>query len=223
MRNLFIRDRNIKLWEKLLEKYNIEIKPNILKEYMLCSKGDNATIFYDTSNICEDSFTHELLHLNLKYHEFYLGSAIKLNILSDTFFIELFPTDLLDHLGNVLDHVKMFEQYKSLGYDEERFIQDFNTKKINDNNLNILIENYWINNKINSKVVHYYIGILSAMLGDTNEKHNYNNEYIKLQDLDSDLYDAIANLFVETINHDYQKADYMYNYQDIAMNLMIDY
>ncbi|MBO9691287.1 hypothetical protein [Chryseobacterium sp.] len=216
MKDLLISNRNEELWEKLDEKFNIEIVPNTEKEYSVFTRSENAIIYYDPTNICESSFTHELLHINLKYHEFYISGAMKNNMRSDYLLDRLFPTELIDHIGNVLDHLKMFKLYLKMGYDPAKFIYDYSDKKVDDSVINNIKRNYRIGNKINSNAVHYFAGKLSAIMGDVNSEHNYHDAEIEFQNIDQELYNAFASLFVEVINHDYENADFMYNYRDIA-------
>lgn len=216
MKDLLISSRNLELWKKLNEKFKIEIVPNTEKEYRVFTRSENATIYYDPTNICESSFTHELLHMNLKYHEFYIGSALKQFIKTDPLLDRLFTEELIDHMGNVLDHLKMYNLYLKMGYDSTKFLLDYSEIKINEDELQELIRKYRIGNKINSSVVHYFVGKLSAILGDINIEHNYHDAEIEFQNIDQELYEVIAALFVEVINHDYEKADFMYNYRDIA-------
>lgn len=216
MKDLLISYKNVELWEKLNENFAIEIVPNTEKEYRVFTRNKNATIYYDPDNICESSFTHELLHINLKYHEFYIGAAVMQFMKTDPLLDRLFPKELIDHIGNVLDHLKMFNLYLKMGYDPAKFIYDYSDKKINDGIINNIKRNYRIGKKINSNVVHYFAGKLSAILGDVNSQHDYHNAEIEFQNIDQELYNVFASLFVEVINHDYEKADFMYNYRDMA-------
>lgn len=218
MKEKFVTNRNVKLWDKLSEKFTIEIKVNSVKEYMIFVKNSHAIIYYNPVNICEASFTHELLHLNLDYHDFYLCSAIKRNMASDSLFLTMFNTSMTEPLCNFIEHKMMFKDYKKLGYVADLFVIDYFEKKINQKEIYSLIKNYKINNKINVRASNFFVGKLGSLFGDVNTKHDYNELYSIFKNLDSDLYNAVANLFVESLKHDYEKADYIYNYRDIADN-----
>ncbi|WP_162034263.1 hypothetical protein [Chryseobacterium potabilaquae] len=71
---------------------------------------------------------------------------------------------------------------------------------------------------INVRAANIFVGKLGSLFGDVNNKHTYNEIYSIFKNLDSNLYNAVANLFVESLEHDYEKADYIYNYRDIAYN-----
>lgn len=218
MKEKFVTNRNIELWEKLSGKFTIEIKPNTVKEYMIFVKNSHAIIYYNPVNICEASFTHELLHLNLDYHDFYLCSAIQRNMASDPLFFTMFNTSMTEPLCNFIEHKMMFNDYKKLGYTEGLFIMDYYEKKVDLKEIDSLVKNYKINTKINVRAAHFFVGKLGSLFGDVNTQHNYNEIYSIFKNLDSDLYDSVANLFVESLKHDYEKADYLYNYRDIADN-----
>ncbi|AMR42392.1 hypothetical protein A4C53_RS16515 [Elizabethkingia anophelis] len=216
LKEKFVTAKNAELWEKLSRKYTIEIKPNTVEGYMISVRSNHAIIYVDPINICEASFTHELLHLDLDYHEFYLCAAIKRNMTSDPLFVTMFNANMTEPLCNFIEHKMIFKHYSKLGLPDDLFIVDYFDKKINQNEIDSLIKNYKIDRKINVKAAHFFIGKLASLFGDVNDRHDYNEIYLTFKSIDSDLYDAVANLFAESINHDYENADYIYNYRDIA-------
>ncbi|MDV3982152.1 hypothetical protein CMT48_13865 [Elizabethkingia anophelis] len=218
MKEKFVTARNIELWEKLSGKFTIEIKPNTEEEYMIDVRSNHAVIYYDPINICEASFTHELLHLNLDYHEFYLCAAIKRKMASDSLFVIMFNASMTDSLCNFIEHKMMFKDYKKLGLREDLFLLDYFEKKIIQSDIDWLIKHYKIGSKIYILAAQFFVGKLASLFGDVNVEFDYNEFFVMFKSIDSDLYDAVANLFVESINHDYEKADYIFNYRDIADN-----
>ena len=98
--NEFIDYRNIDIWKLLSENYNIQIEQSKNDEYSCFTLNSDATIYVDLNNISPDSFTHELLHIYLKYKEFYLGSSIKNFIRQDEILSILLSEKLLEHIGN---------------------------------------------------------------------------------------------------------------------------
>ena len=114
----FIDERNVELWNQLNEDYNIEVEPSFNNEYSCFTQNDKAVIYVDFQNISKDSFTHELLHIYLKHKEFYLGSSLKLTLQQSNILRKYLSENLLEHIGNCLDHLKMFKIYNDLGFDK---------------------------------------------------------------------------------------------------------
>lgn len=196
--NQFIDKRNYELWNSLNSNFNIRIEPSKNREYSCFTQNNEAILYVDESNICKDSFTHELLHIYLKYKEFFLGSSLKLTIAQSRILNRLFSEALIEHIGNCLDHLKMFEIYKALGFRREKFILDYYDYKCTDIELDELNRNYKIGNKINTNAVDFYIGKLVAILCDPNVENDYHNPLKIFKKLDTKLYSTIEKLIQDT-------------------------
>ena len=73
-----IDNRNSELFKELSKNYEIEVElVHHTNEYGCYSINNSSTIYVPESNICADSFTHELLHIYLRSKEIYIGSRIK--------------------------------------------------------------------------------------------------------------------------------------------------
>lgn len=208
--NQFIDKRNIYLWELLSKAYEIKIKDSINGEYSCFVQERNATIYVDFQNISIDSFTHELLHIYTKFKEFYIGASIKMFIKGDDFFQIIISDDLLEHIGNCLDHIKIFPIYQKLGFDEHEFLYDFEDYKCNNEELLTLTRNYRIHNFININAIDFYIGKLMAMLCDPNVKNDYSKPLSEFKKLDNRLFEIIEDLITDTKKFDIEDSQNSY-------------
>ncbi|MCD9617909.1 hypothetical protein [Chryseobacterium gleum] len=203
----FLSNKNINLWEQLSEYYKIEIIPSDKKNYE--NKLDNsiALIYYDENNISEESFTIQLLELELKIRSFY----IKKDIISEIEFFpklnKILPLNLLEHIGKKLDNIKVYQRFVKMKYDPTLFSEDYLKYKITNYQMEYLEENYIINNKINKNLVSVFIEYLVNIFTDINTNNDYHLYYIRFNILDGDLYEAVARLIVDTTNYDIQNAD----------------
>ena len=214
--NQFIDERNLELWNSLNSKFNIRIEQSKNREYSCFTQNNDATIYIDENNICKDSFTHELLHIHLKEKEFYLGSSLKLKIAQSRILSRILSEKLIEHIGNCLDHLKMFEIYESLGFRREKFLVDFYDYKCTEFELIELSRNYKIGNKINTNAVDFYIGKLVAILCDPNNENDYQKPLTIFKKLDSKLYSIVEKLIQDTKSYNLNNEDIFVSYRDIS-------
>jgi len=214
--NQFIDERNSELWNTLNSKFNIRIEQSRNREYACFTQNNDAILYVDENNICKDSFTHELLHIHLKDKEFYLGSSLKLTIAQSRILSRIFSEALIEHIGNCLDHLKMFEIYKNLGFRQEKFLLDFYDYKCKESEINDLSKNYKNGNKINTNAVDFYIGKLVAILCDPNIENDYQKPLTIFKKLDAKLYSIVEKLIEDTKSYNLNNEDIFVSYRDIS-------
>lgn len=214
--NQFIDERNSELWNSLITKFNIKIEQSRNQEYSCFIQNNDVILYVDENNICKDSFTHELLHIHLKDKEFYLGSSLKLTIAQSRILRRIFSEALIEHIGNCLDHLKMFEIYKNLGFRQEKFLFDFYDYKCTEFEINDLSRSYKIGNKINTNTVDFYVGKLVAILCDPNIENDYKNPLTIFKKLDAKLYSIIEKLIEDTKSYNLNNVDIFVSYRDIS-------
>jgi len=57
------------------------------------------------------------------------STAFKNTVKSSKTLKNLLSEPLLEHIGNCLDHIKMFEKYSEMGFDPAKFILDYDKHK----------------------------------------------------------------------------------------------
>jgi|SRR5690554_109589 len=220
--NQFIDERNSDLWNLLSASFNIQIQPANNGVYACFTKEKDAILYFNQSDICIDSFSHELLHIYLKHKEFYLGSSIKRKIPQSKILNRLFSENLLEHIGNCLDHLKMFEFYTELGFNNEKFLLDYDEHKCSRNELIDIKRNYKIGKRINTNTVDFYIGKLVAILCDPNSNHNYVEALSTLKKLDPKLYFAVETLIEQSKSYNIDNDDFLVSYRDISDDFYVN-
>lgn len=191
-----IDHRNKILWSEIDKNCKITFKRALQPEYAIYQQAKKVTFYIDENNLCTSSFTHELLHVYLSLKGSHISGGLKNRIMADDFFKLLFSHNLLEHMGNCLDHVKMLPVYLELGFERERFITDYDIFKCTDTEINELEQDYRVSNKINTNTVDAYIGRLVSIIADTNESFDYGQYLFRLKNIDSKLFVVINNLFV---------------------------
>lgn len=190
-------EKNRKLWDQLNERFTILSLPSDNDEYSVFSIDDLHTIRYVETNLCTASYTHELLHIYMRFHECFIGRCLINTVTGSRVLSRIMSEALLDHIGNCLDHVKMLPIYLEMGYERERFLHDYYTHKGEMEELQ-LIEQHYRNKKkeILPLAVDSYFGRFFSMIADPNPTFDYSKEIEKLRKIDPLLF-QINMKFVE--------------------------
>jgi hypothetical protein len=130
--------RNIDLWNTLSKEREIKIQREKVNNYSAFSKDNKTTIYVPLDNEDPASFTHELLHVFLRTKDVYIGAGLQISIKDSKVLSKIFSDKLIEHIGNCLDHIKMYPEFVKLGYNPEEFLSDYSENKLtNDEIFNI--------------------------------------------------------------------------------------
>ena len=212
-----VDNRNIHLWQQMNKKFNITIRQSFEPNYSInihkkkIFRKIKVFISVLNSDLCAASFTHELLHLHLASTKILIGDELGELIFKNNNLYRVFPRDLRNHVSNCLEHIKMLPLYLELGYENEKFISDFHTKKMTPlemTNLEIGFSNVF---SLDRGVVDLYIGKFFAMKACNNATINYDIYYKEMENLDFELYKILDEFWFSWINYDIGKSKNNYN------------
>lgn len=130
--NGLIDNRNLGLWNSLIMVHDIEIRKEMRPDYLAFSKSGKTIISVPYDNIDPASFTHELLHIYLRTKDIFIGGGLTLSIKESEILSRIFSDNLIEHIGNCLDHIKMLPEFLDLGFDENDFLSDYSVNKLTD-------------------------------------------------------------------------------------------
>jgi len=213
-----VDNRNIHLWQQMNKKFNITIRESWEPNYSVnihkkkIFRRIKVFISVLNSDLCPASFTHELLHLHLASKQILIGDDLDKLILRNNNLCSLFSRDLRNHVSNCLEHIKMLPLYLELGYENEKFISDFHTKKMNPLEMNSLANGFSNIFSFDRGVVDLYIGKFFAMKACNNTTINYDIYYNEMENLDFELYKILDEFWSSWINYDIAKSKNNYNY-----------
>ncbi|MFD2871980.1 hypothetical protein ACFS5N_05840 [Mucilaginibacter ximonensis] len=205
--NQLIDDRNRPLWNTLNQHFKIDIQSSVNNEYHCYSINDTATIYVVPYDLSADSFTHELLHVYLRYRRVFMGAAFTNTVNSSTTLKRLLNVRLVEHVGNCLDHIKMHEQYEVMGFDPAKFILDFTLHKCSSSELRDLRKYYKQNGMYNSQAISLYFGKFFAMCADFNPAFDYEKCFEALDKLDPQLFAILDQLVSDWEGFDIEDDD----------------
>lgn len=189
--------RNRQLWDQLNAKYNIEVLPADNNEYSVFSKENDITFRYVPTNLCTASFTHEMLHVYLRLQGCFVGAGLKNTIQSSRILSRIMSFELLEHIGNSLDHLKMLPMYLEMGYEREKFIMDYHVHKGSPESIKNIERYYRVGKKLEPTAVDSFIGKIFSILADPNDSFNYSKELERLKKIDPLLF----QINVKMLNH----------------------
>jgi hypothetical protein len=211
-----IDSRNRNLWDDISAKYTVQLTASTNNEYS-CYTQNQTAIIYVPKRLCVDSFTHELLHIYLRMKDIYITSALIRLIASNERVKKISSSELIEHIGNCLCHIKMLPVYIGLGFDKQHFLEDFYTHKCSDAELASIKNNFKTLWMYNSKAIDLFIGKFIAMKADPNSSNDYSSYLNELMKIDKELYVVLDNLYNDWLTIDIEKEDIMHNYCDVAM------
>jgi len=206
----YLDHRNTSLWNEVSEHFKIALVPSPDDTYILYTIRNEATLYLPSSPPCKDSFTHELLHLLLDKKEIYIASSLK-NQFQDPIFGNIIKSDLAEHIGNCLSHVKMLPRYLSLGFDRRKFISDYDLYKYSEAD-HLLIENFFKEpGRLWGDVANLFIAKFFAMKACPNEKFDYTASLASLRNIDPDLYQILETFWKDWEQFNIDIDDPVYN------------
>jgi hypothetical protein len=188
-----INSQNKHIWYQCKKKFKIDVRYNIEDEYSVHILPNKATIRVQIGNYCPASFTHELLHLYLRYKGLNLSHWISKNFSSIN---HTYPRALIDHITNCLDHAKMLPIYLDLGFEKRLFLKDYFELKCSDTEIRLI--SVYINSPLNWHfATEHFIKSFFAMKACPNEDLTLeHNQYLyQLKSLEGTLYNILDSFW----------------------------
>lgn len=221
--NSFLDNRNQELWLKLKAQFKIDVQYHSHPWYAGFSENDTH-IVYVPIGMPPDSagFTHELLHIDLRRRELELPAGIKFLIWGKPSISMCFSDELIEHIINCFNHIKMLPDFIELGYDPSRFISDFTENKFTDEEVEYIIVNYYnsATGIFNSTAIDYYIAKYIAARACPNTSFNYSNNFQSLNNLDPDLFFVLEKFYNDWAAYDRKNASIIIDPHSIASDFV---
>jgi len=211
--------RNEALWQhvKKHKAVNLQFHPHA---YQVNIKGHDAIFLIKHNDYCMDSFTHELLHADISIKEVYIYGHLHRMFKGDVILSTIFCDDLLVHIGNVLEHVKMLPNYLNLGFDRAKFIDDYNNVKCTIKEANLIAVYFKSSGDLRRIGVDRYVGKYFAMRACPNNTIDYTDCLVKFNEIDPALFQILDKCWYTWLAHDIEHYDVIdNNYNDVLDDL----
>lgn len=194
----FIDNRNRELWDKLASNYTIGVNDDY-SFYKLEYASENEEVYILTDkNYNKNLFTHELLHLNLRYNNFNSLLEFPHLLLSNGNLIENQEAIIVGSICNCIEHILFFDDYIEMGFDQDQFVMDYYTSTHPDGIFHELI--YVSSNDVGIDYNQLFLARQFIMLAE--EYYGLNRKIVlnKLYALDKESYNRGVDLFNEIID-----------------------
>lgn len=201
-----LNSQNTALWEYLSAKYDLRLDESPENCYLTYFDHDTVVVEVDMADINPSGFTHELLHVYMKDRGIHMVRDLKTGIQADKDLQELFSTSLRVHIGNCLEHVKMLPIFLELGFENERFIGDYDIRIMDETQIDNLEEQYYFDGRPELKSVDYYLGKYFSMKASNNPAFDYTNYCERLETIDRSLFGILERFWNSWLAFDLESA-----------------
>jgi hypothetical protein len=209
--NGLIDNRNLELWNSLRTIHEIEIRKATLSDYLAFTISGKTTIYVPFDNLNTASFTHELLHIYLRTKEVFIGGGLSLSTRESVKLSRIFSYDLVKHIGNCLDHIKMLPEFLKLGYNENDFISDYFVNKLTSDEISKIKKHFktkiMLKTVYNASAINFFIEKYFAANSCPNKSYDYQTQLNKLGKIDPDLFQILESFLNDWKNFDYNDLD----------------
>lgn len=213
--------RNINLWNLLKETNDIVIIRESRSDYMVETGNGKCLIHVNMDYLDPSSFAHELLHIDININGGSVTGGLKRNIMCSDSVAPILSENLLDHIGNCLEHFKMLPKFLSLGYNQDEFIQDSSTDKLTEEDIEVIKHfyvSYTANQKYyNAEIVDGYIGKYFAASSCTSTNCNCKLRLPMLKEIDPALYSILQSFLDEWSIFNYEIDEFGLSYRPLIV------
>lgn len=199
----YIDTRNRSLWETMSNSHIISLDYHEEPNYKILQRNDLVTIFLPRVQPSPEGFTHELLHLWLIQAGKEAGTLINESLKADHVIVKILKRGLIEHIANCVDHFWMLPEFVRLGYDREKFIEDYHTSKNSEFKIN-RIENWLYEEEDISRVeaVSLFVDIFFAMKSCPNPEFDYSSSFLRLKKIDEKFYRTLDEFWDASKQYD---------------------
>ncbi|MGN8068414.1 hypothetical protein [Mucilaginibacter sp. 22184] len=215
-----IDSRNEDLYEKVLSKFELNFEPSYNGEHSVYSIGNSITFYIPIGVYSADSFTHELLHAYIDYHEAYIGGNFKNTMWQSNILKQIFDLHLAEHITNSIAHTLMLPIYLERGFERSMFLLDYDEFKTEPGFIGQIARYYKRGALYNLSAIRNFIGKFFAFKCDPNPTFNYDTELQQLKKIDPQLYQILQNYFLRWTNYDFT-ADPLSEYREINSDFYV--
>lgn len=189
--NSLIDERNEDLWRKMNAHFNITINDSPVSNYISEFGPDGVSILVDRSDMTPASFTHELLHLYIKYKDTNVLSDFKEMAKADNELLHLLSQPVINHICNCMEHSKMLPMFLERNFQQDHFSKDFHSQLMDRQEVDKLIHSYIKNDIYDGRAVQTFIKKFFSMKATANTSYDYKPYFMALKKLDTELYSAM--------------------------------
>lgn len=217
--SMLIDKRSEVIWKEVNNHFNISLEFHGEPNYRCYSIGKTAILYVTRDSYNKDYFAHEILHIYLETKGINIGSYLILRFKENSLLLDIFSIPLLEHISNILDHIKMFQLYMNMGFDRKKFILDYHEPKCTEHEINLIT--LFINSNLGLWKISAdaFLGKFFAIKGCPNNAINYTSFLNELNQIDTVLFKILDDFWNTWLAFDIEKYNIRdYNYWDLCDN-----
>lgn len=217
----YLDHRNQALWNEISSHFHLDFQYGADGYKVFTSSTNEATIYLPYGPPCKESLTHELLHLLLAKRGIHITGSLAIQ-LCEPIFDGIFQPGLAEHIGNCLNHVKMLPKYLSMGFDRQKFIQDYDQPKLCNEELAAIQGLYAIPGTSWGAIADLYVGRYFAMKACPNPVFDYSHKLSTLNQIDQELFAILEICWQEWELYDVDVEDSFPNSYRTTSSVLVD-
>lgn len=167
------------------------------------SINDNVTVYVNPKIFKNSSVAHELLHAWFRGLGLMGSNMIYLSARGNPKFSLVFDKRLCDHIGNCMDHYKIYPKFLEMGYASEDFLS---SKGMQCDISSIRKLRVQSNGVYSTKHLNNYIGYLISIYAD-HLRNDYSQHLAQMQNIDPELFNIVTELWQVWKNIDITNPD----------------
>lgn len=210
---------NNKLFNELVSYgYQISIKHRLKGSASVFTNEKKAIIYLNWLKQYPSTFAHELLHLKFKYDSgIEIGNLLYQCLPFDLESKGLIKKRLFSHLANTFEHIKIYDEYISMGYNSNEFLFDNNVNKLPIKDAIKLANRFCINGSYSKFSIDLYIGKLFSLKADISSEIDYSKQLNILEETDNELFEILNNLWNNWISFSFNEQDKSKNIKEFEV------
>ena len=206
-----IDSRNRNLWDELNLEFKFILEESPEPNYMSLIEDNIVIIKIYKNDLTPSSFTHELLHVYLRSKKVYIQNELLKIVTESPELGKLFSLQLVEHIGNSLEHFIMLPIFLEMGFTDKEFLSDFNEIKMTDTFFEAIKSRYRVKGIYDREAVDVFIGKFFAMKNCNNKKFKYFKHHMSMQKLDKEMYKLLHDFWSDWETFDFLDPEDSYS------------
>jgi hypothetical protein len=184
---------------KMSVKFEIFNKP-YFENYSI---NDNVTVYVNPKIFSNSSVAHELLHAWFRGLGLMGSNLIYLSAKEKPKFSNVFDKKLCDHIGNCMEHYKIYPKFLEMGYVPEEFLSSKGMQCDINNVRKLRTQSNGIHS---AKHLNNYIGYLISIYAD-HLPNDYSQHLVQMQNIEPELFDIVSEFWQAWRDVDIENSD----------------
>lgn len=207
----YLDERNMSLWEFVNNYYETKLEYTTEETYGVYTINKTSTIYVPFNVHSKSSFTHELLHIYIKVNIGSVGRYLENGFKHDKLLSKAYKYELINHLSNCLEHVKMLPKFIELGYPRNEFVVDYLERKSSFTSIiKILLDFKFVGHWTTS--LELYLARYFAIKACPDSKRSYGLSLFMLKRINNPLYKILDNFWKLWLAFDINNLENNYHF-----------